>query len=77
MLSARENYCPDQVTFSGAETSHPTTILAKEKALTLLSLVFQARIYLSEQLLIMLKLRKSRKVRNTCSSTNIMVYKDL
>jgi hypothetical protein len=28
MLSARENYCPDQVTFSGAEPSHPTTIPA-------------------------------------------------
>jgi hypothetical protein len=26
MLSVRENYCPDQVTFSGAEPSHPTTI---------------------------------------------------
>jgi hypothetical protein len=26
MLSARENYCPDQVTFSGAEPSHPTTV---------------------------------------------------
>jgi hypothetical protein len=25
MLSARENYCPDQVTFSRAEPSHPTT----------------------------------------------------
>jgi hypothetical protein len=25
MLSAWENYCPDQVTFSGAEPSHPTT----------------------------------------------------
>jgi hypothetical protein len=36
MLSARDNYCPDQVTFSGAEPSHPTTVaayLAKEKAL--------------------------------------------
>jgi hypothetical protein len=28
MLSARENYCPDQVTFSGAEPSHPTTTVA-------------------------------------------------
>jgi hypothetical protein len=28
MLSARENYCPDQVTFSGAEPSHPTTMQA-------------------------------------------------
>jgi hypothetical protein len=27
MLSVRENYCPDQVTFSGAETSHPTTLV--------------------------------------------------
>jgi hypothetical protein len=27
MLSAWENYCPDQVTFSGAEPSHPTTLL--------------------------------------------------
>jgi hypothetical protein len=27
MLSARENYCPDQVTFSGAEPSHPTTVV--------------------------------------------------
>jgi hypothetical protein len=26
MLSARENYCLDQVTFSGAEPSHPTTL---------------------------------------------------
>jgi hypothetical protein len=26
MLSARDNYCPDQVTSSGAEPSHPTTI---------------------------------------------------
>jgi hypothetical protein len=26
MRSARENYCPDQVTFSGAEPSHPTTV---------------------------------------------------
>jgi len=26
MLSAWENYCPDQVTFPGAEPSHPTTI---------------------------------------------------
>jgi hypothetical protein len=25
MLLVRENYCPDQVTFSGAEPSHPTT----------------------------------------------------
>jgi hypothetical protein len=24
MLSVRENYCLDQVTFSGAEPSHPT-----------------------------------------------------
>jgi hypothetical protein len=30
MLSVRENYCPDQVTFSGAEPSHPTTILTTE-----------------------------------------------
>jgi hypothetical protein len=28
MLSARENYCPDQVTFLGAEPSHPTTMHA-------------------------------------------------
>jgi hypothetical protein len=28
MLSARDNYCPDQVTSSGAEPSHPTTIFA-------------------------------------------------
>jgi hypothetical protein len=27
MLSVRENYCPDQVTFSGAEPSHPTTLV--------------------------------------------------
>jgi hypothetical protein len=27
MLSVRENYCPDQVTFSGAEPSHPTTMV--------------------------------------------------
>jgi hypothetical protein len=26
MLSAWENYCPDQVTFSRAEPSHPTTL---------------------------------------------------
>jgi hypothetical protein len=26
MRSARGNYCPDQVTFSGAEPSHPTTL---------------------------------------------------
>jgi hypothetical protein len=26
MLSVWENYCPDQVTFSGAEPSHPTTV---------------------------------------------------
>jgi hypothetical protein len=31
MLSARENYCPDQVTFSGAEPSHPTTLPINDK----------------------------------------------
>jgi hypothetical protein len=29
MLSARDNYCPDQVTSSGAEPSHPTTIVVQ------------------------------------------------
>jgi hypothetical protein len=33
MLSARENYCPDQVTSSGAEPSHPTTLRATNRGL--------------------------------------------
>jgi hypothetical protein len=28
MLSAQENYCPNQVTFPRAEPSHPTTVEA-------------------------------------------------
>jgi hypothetical protein len=50
---------------------------AEEKALTLLSSVFQARIYPVEQLLIILRSRKSRKARSSCSSIDIKVYKDL
>jgi hypothetical protein len=34
MLSVWENYCPDQVTFSGAEPSHPTTLLRDRQAFT-------------------------------------------
>jgi hypothetical protein len=30
MLSVQENYSPDQVTFSRAEPSHPTTLTAEE-----------------------------------------------
>jgi hypothetical protein len=52
-------------------------MLAKEKALTLLSLVFQARIHLVKQLLIILKLRKLQKARSSYSFINIKVYKDL
>jgi hypothetical protein len=32
MLSVRENYSPDQVTFSGAEPSHPTTTAPSGKS---------------------------------------------
>jgi hypothetical protein len=39
MLSVRENYCPDQVTFSGAEPSHPTTIRVFKIAFNMLTAV--------------------------------------
>jgi hypothetical protein len=50
---------------------------AKEKALTLLSLVFQAWIHPVKQSLIILRLRKSQKARSSYSSIDIKVYKDL
>jgi hypothetical protein len=49
-------------------------ILAKERALTPPSLVFRPRIHPFERSPIMLR---PRKARNTCSSTNITVHKDL
>jgi len=42
MLSVRENYCQDQVTFSGAEPSHPTTsYVAVSRVKTLNRLLFE------------------------------------
>jgi hypothetical protein len=52
-------------------------IPAEEKALTLLSSVFQAQIYPVEQSPIILKSRKSRKARRSCNSTDIIVHEDL
>jgi hypothetical protein len=49
---------------------------AKEKALTPLSLVFQARIHPVKQSLIILRPRKSQKARSSYSSIDIKVYKD-
>jgi tRNA A-37 threonylcarbamoyl transferase component Bud32 len=51
-------------------------MLAEEKALTLPSLVFQARIHLVERSLIILRPRKSQKARSSCSSIDIKVYED-
>jgi hypothetical protein len=51
-------------------------IPAEEKALTPLHLVFHARIHPFERLLVMLRPRKSRKARNSCGSTDIIVHKD-
>jgi hypothetical protein len=51
-------------------------IPAEEKALTPPSSVFQARIYPFNRSPIMLRPRKSRKVRNSCSSADIIVNED-
>jgi hypothetical protein len=56
MLSARDNYCPDQVTFSGAEPSHPTTVGAGNVELVVNKAIFKlvetihlrSKLYLTE-----------------------------
>ena len=52
-------------------------IPTKEKVLTLLALVFQAWIYPFERLPIILRPRMLQKVRRSCGSVDIKVYKDL
>jgi hypothetical protein len=51
-------------------------IPAEEKALTPPSSVFQARIYPVERSPIILRPRKPRKARRSCSSIDIKVYED-
>jgi hypothetical protein len=52
-------------------------IPVKEKTLTPLSLVFYTQIYFFKRSLIALRPRKLRKTRNSYSSANIIMHKDL